>query len=143
MMHLARRTIGGWEEFKGLPYSPYLPPPYFPNSQKVSYLLEKELMTMLGLELERVGRVVGGGEGGKSRAQRWERRHQRGCTAPPPPLLLLLRPKPALLWLLAARPPPTGSDPQSSLGGRTGEMPAPQAVTQEPRDICEARTRSD
>ena len=90
MMHLARRTIGGWEEFKGLPYSPYLPPPYFPNSQKVSYLLEKELMTMLGLELERVGREVGGGEvggreGGKSRAQRWERRHQRGCTAPPTP----------------------------------------------------------
>ena len=80
MMHLARRRIGGWEEFKYLPYSPY-----HPYSQKVSYLLEKELMMMLGLELERVGRVVGGGEGGKSRAQRWERRHQRGCTSFNPP----------------------------------------------------------
>ena len=59
----------------------------------------------------------------------------------PPLLLLLLRPKPALLWLLAARPPPTGSDPQSSLGGRTGEMSATQAVTQE--EPCDARTRSD
>ena len=49
-MHLARRRIGGWEEFKGLPYSPYFPLPYFPYSQKVAYLLEKELMMMLGLE---------------------------------------------------------------------------------------------
>ena len=86
---------------------------------------------MLGLEEERVGRV--GHKGGKGDTS--------GIAPPFLPSLLLLRPKPALLWLLAARPPPTGSDPQSSLGGRTGEMPATRAVTQE--EPCDARTRSD
>ena len=101
--------------------------------------------TVLRMMLARGWRFASG-KGGKSRAGHKGGKGDTGLHLPPPPSSSSSSSSSPQAGPVVAACGATTTDwirdPQSSLGGRTGEMPAvTQAVTQ--RDACDARSRSD